>query len=73
MLARTPALAPVVHRAFADGLDLAYAVAAGLGFIAAVAVFTLVRPKPQAAAPPPGHPRQRLSPQPESAPASAEA
>ncbi len=52
MLARTPALAPtLVHRAFADGLDLAYAVAAGLGFIAAVAVFTLVRPKPKAAAP----------------------
>ena len=25
VLARTPALAPVVHRAFADGLDLAYA------------------------------------------------
>jgi EmrB/QacA subfamily drug resistance transporter len=47
VLARTPALAPVVHRAFADGLDLAYLVAAGLGFIAAVAVFTLVRPRPQ--------------------------
>jgi predicted MFS family arabinose efflux permease len=46
VLARTPALAPVVHRAFADGLDLAYVVAAGLGLIAAVTVFTLVRPKP---------------------------
>ena len=45
VLARTPALAPVVHRAFADGLDLAYAVAAGLGVIGAVAVFTLVRPR----------------------------
>jgi predicted MFS family arabinose efflux permease len=50
VLARTPALAPVVHRAFADGLDLAYAVAAGFGIIAAVAVFFLVRPKPQAPA-----------------------
>ena len=51
VLARTPALTPVVHRAFADGLDLAYLVAAGFGLIAAVAVFTLVRPRPQAAAP----------------------
>lgn len=49
VLARTPALAPVVHRAFADGLDLAYAVAAALGVIAAVAVFALARPRPQAA------------------------
>ena len=46
MLARTPALAPVVHRAFADGLDLAYAVAAGFGLLAAVAVFILARPRP---------------------------
>jgi predicted MFS family arabinose efflux permease len=51
VLARTPALAPVVHRAFADGLDLAYVVAAGLGLIAAATVFILARPKPQAAAP----------------------
>jgi hypothetical protein len=50
VLARTPALAPVVHRAFADGLDLAYVVAAGFGLIAAAAVFILVRPKSQAAA-----------------------
>jgi predicted MFS family arabinose efflux permease len=49
VLSRTPALAPVVHRAFADGLDLAYVVAGGFGLIAAVAVFVLVRPKPQAA------------------------
>ena len=41
VLARTPALAPVVHRAFADGLDLAYVVAAGLGLIAAA------RPRPR--------------------------
>ncbi|MGH3208504.1 MAG: MFS transporter [Trebonia sp.] len=47
VLARTPALAPVVHRAFADGLNLAYVVAAGLGLIAAVAVFTLARPHPR--------------------------
>ena len=48
VLAHTPALAPVVHRAFADGLDLTYVVAAGLGVIGAVVVFTLVRPKRQA-------------------------
>jgi EmrB/QacA subfamily drug resistance transporter len=50
VLARTPALTPVVHRAFADGLDLAYVVAAAFGVIAAVAVFVLARPRPQAAA-----------------------
>jgi hypothetical protein len=49
VLARTPALAPVVHRAFADGLDLAYVVAAAFGFIAAALVFVLARPQPQAA------------------------
>jgi MFS family permease len=48
VLARTPALAPVVHQAFADGLDLAYIVAAGLGLIGALLVFVMVRPKPQA-------------------------
>jgi EmrB/QacA subfamily drug resistance transporter len=49
VLARTPALSPVVHRAFADGLDLAYLVAAGLGLLGAILVFTLARPRPQAA------------------------
>jgi EmrB/QacA subfamily drug resistance transporter len=52
VLARTPALSPVVHRAFADGLDLAYVVAAGLGLLAAAAVFILARPRPPAAAAP---------------------
>ncbi len=56
VLARTPALAPAVHRAFADGLDLAYVIAAALGVVASIAVFALVRPKPPAgpgqAAPP---------------------
>jgi EmrB/QacA subfamily drug resistance transporter len=46
VLARTPALAPVVHRAFADGLDLVYVVAAGIGLVAAIAVFILARPRP---------------------------
>ncbi|HEX3713949.1 MAG TPA: MFS transporter, partial [Trebonia sp.] len=48
VLARTPALSPVVHRAFANGLDLAYLVAAGLGLLAAVLVFTLARNRPAA-------------------------
>jgi predicted MFS family arabinose efflux permease len=73
VLARTPALAPVVHRAFADGLDLAYLVAAGLGFIAAVAVFTLVRPRPQDGAAAAGAPAAAAEPEPEPAPASVEA
>ncbi len=46
VLARTSALAPVVHRAFADGLDATYAVAAGLGVLAAVLAFTFVRTRP---------------------------
>lgn len=72
VLARTPALAPVVHRAFADGLDLAYAVAAGLGLIAAVTVLTLVRPKP--GTPATGAPgRDSAEAAPESARAAAEA
>jgi EmrB/QacA subfamily drug resistance transporter len=49
VMARTPALTPVVHRAFANGLDLAYVVAAGFGLVAAVAVFVLARPRPQPA------------------------
>ena len=71
VLARTPALAPVVPRAFADGLDLAYLVAAGLGVLAAVAVFALVRRTPPAAAAA-AH-QAAAEPEPEPAPASAEA
>jgi hypothetical protein len=68
VLARTPALAPAVHRAFADGLDLAYLVAAGFGLIAAAAVFALVRRAPQAAAT-----ATQAAADPEPAAASAEA
>jgi EmrB/QacA subfamily drug resistance transporter len=69
LLARTPVLAPTVHRAFADGLDLAYVVAAGFGLVAAVAVFVLVRPKSQA----PAQPSHQAAAEPEPAPASVEA
>jgi len=44
-MARSPALSPLVHRAFATGLDVTYLVAAGFGVIAAIVVFTLVRPE----------------------------
>jgi hypothetical protein len=55
-LARSPALAPVIHRAFADGLDLTFAVAAALGLVASAAVFTLVRrPAARAGAEPAAH------------------
>jgi EmrB/QacA subfamily drug resistance transporter len=69
VLARTPALAPVVHLAFADGLDLAYVVAAGFGLAAAAAVFILARRTPQAAAPA----AAASPPAAEAAPVSAEA
>jgi len=46
VLAHSPALAPLVHRAFADGLDLVFIVAAGIGAIGAILVFALVRPHP---------------------------
>jgi predicted MFS family arabinose efflux permease len=44
VIARSPGLAPLVHRAFADGLDQMFVVAAGVGAIAGVVVFALVRP-----------------------------
>ncbi len=66
VLARAPALSPVVHQAFAHGLDLVYLVAAGLGLLAAVLVFTLARPRPQAARGP--SPRPTQSPRPGSCP-----
>jgi EmrB/QacA subfamily drug resistance transporter len=41
-----PALTPLVHHAFATGLDTMSLAAAGFGVIAAIAVFALVRPAP---------------------------
>jgi EmrB/QacA subfamily drug resistance transporter len=69
VLAKTPALAPVVHRAFANGLDLAYVVAAALGLVASVAVFTMVRTRPAAAGHGPA--AAAAQPAPESAPAAS--
>ena len=45
VMARSAGLAPVVHRAFADGLDLTFAIAGGIGVLAAVLVFALVPPR----------------------------
>jgi hypothetical protein len=50
VIARAPGLSPVVHRAFATGLDFASLVAAGLGAVAAIAVFVLARPRPPVSA-----------------------
>jgi len=46
VMTRSPALAPLVHHAFAAGLDLAFVVAAGLGVVAGVVVLVFVRPRP---------------------------
>jgi EmrB/QacA subfamily drug resistance transporter len=45
VIARSPGLAPLVHRAFANGLDLTFAVAAFVGAVAGVLVFVMVRPR----------------------------
>ncbi len=50
VLTRSPALAPLVHDAFAHGLDLTFIVAAGIGAVASILVFALVRPNPPEAA-----------------------
>ena len=44
VMARSPALVPVVHHAFAAGLDATFAVAAGLGALGGVLVLVFVRP-----------------------------
>src|SRR5487761_1136448 len=44
VLARSSSLSPLVHRAFATGLDMTFVVAAGLGLIAGVVVLVFVRP-----------------------------
>jgi hypothetical protein len=49
VMARSDSLAHLVRRAFADGLDQAFAVAGFLGLVASVLVFAFVRPRPEAA------------------------
>ena len=44
VMGRSADLAHLAHQAFADGLDLAFAVAAGIGVAAGILVLVLVRP-----------------------------
>ena len=57
VIARSAAMAHLVHRAFADGLDLTFMVAAGFALTAAITVLTFVRPARPAPAPAPHHDR----------------
>jgi hypothetical protein len=50
-MAASPRLTPVVHHAFATGLDTMFAAAAGVAVIAAITVFTLVKKAPAGGAP----------------------
>jgi len=54
VVAHSPGLAPLVHQAFANGLDLTFLVAGGIGVVAGVLVFALVRPRPAEAMTPHG-------------------
>jgi hypothetical protein len=51
VIAQGSALALQVHRAFANGLDLTFVVAAGFGLVAGIAVIAFVRPGRAAPAP----------------------
>jgi EmrB/QacA subfamily drug resistance transporter len=54
VMGRSPALAPLVHRAFASGLDATFVVAAGLGAVAGVLVLVFVKPSKAPAPAPAG-------------------
>jgi hypothetical protein len=54
VVVHSPRLAPLVHQAFANGLDLTFLVAGGIGVAAGVLVFALVRPRPAEAMTPHG-------------------
>jgi hypothetical protein len=45
-MAASPKLTPLVHHAFATGLDTMFLAAAGFGVVAAIVVFTLVKKAP---------------------------
>jgi len=53
VMARSGGLDHLARQAFADSLDVTFVVAAGFGLVAAVLVFTLVRPRPAEPAPAP--------------------
>jgi hypothetical protein len=54
VVAHSPGLAHLVHQAFANGLDLTFLVAGGVGVVAGILVFALVRPRPAEAMTPHG-------------------
>ena len=66
VMAATPQLTPLVHHAFATGLDTMFLAAAGFGVLAAIVVFALVRPAPSSGGAP-----HTAAPAPESAQAPA--
>jgi len=49
VIAGSPHLTTLVHRAFADGLDVMYLVAAGFAVLGVIVVFALVKPSAAAA------------------------
>jgi sugar phosphate permease len=54
VVAHSPGLAHLVHQAFANGLDLTFLVAGGVGVVVGILVFALVRPRPAEAMTPHG-------------------
>ncbi|HUN35513.1 MAG TPA: MFS transporter [Trebonia sp.] len=52
VMVRSAGLAQLAHRAFADGLDVSFAVAAGIGLVAGIGVLVLVRSGQPQEAPP---------------------
>jgi hypothetical protein len=46
VVAHSPGLAQLVYEAFANGLDLTFLVAGGVGVVAGIIVFAFVRPRP---------------------------
>jgi hypothetical protein len=52
VIAHSPGLAPVVHGAFAHGLDLMYIVAGCIGAVAGILVIAMLRPRKDRASEP---------------------
>lgn len=59
VIAQGDDMAQLVHRAYANALDLTFVVAAALGLVAGIAVFVFVRPRRAAPAPAPAPEQER--------------
>jgi EmrB/QacA subfamily drug resistance transporter len=59
LIAQGDDMARLVHRAYANALDLTFLVAAGIGLAAGIAVFVFVRPRPATPTPVPAPDRER--------------